>query len=130
MGWVYRRPADVRAHIGLAVVLYPATSGEITGTGSLAAQVATVSGTATRTITGTGTPASQAATVAGTGSLVVAPTVASVSPDNGPFNGGTSVTITGTGFVNGATVTFGGVAATSVVVVDSTTITCIVPAQA
>jgi hypothetical protein len=41
--------------------------------------------------------------------------------------GGTSVTLKGTGFVTGASVTFGGVPATSVVVVDSQTITCVVP---
>lgn len=38
--------------------------------------------------------------------------------------------ITGTGFGDGATVTFGGTAATSVVVVDSTHITCLTPAHA
>ena len=51
------------------------------------------------------------------------PTVSSVSPNNGPTAGGTAVTITGTNFATGATVTFGGTAATSVVVVNSTTIT-------
>ena len=52
---------------------------------------------------------------------VVAPTVSSVSPNNGPVAGGTAVTITGTNFAAGATVTFGGTAATNVVVVNSTT---------
>src|SRR5262249_5077390 len=46
-----------------------------------------------------------------------APTVSSVSPNNGPAAGGTGVTITGTNFAAGATVTFGGAAATNVVVV-------------
>ena len=40
------------------------------------------------------------------------------------------MTITGTNFVAGATVTFGGTAATNVVVVSSTTITATTPAHA
>lgn len=40
------------------------------------------------------------------------------------------ITLTGTGFGDGATVTFGGVAATAVVVVDQTRITCTPPAHA
>ena len=46
--------------------------------------------------------------------------------DNGV--GGTAVTITGTNFAAGATVTFGGTAATSVVVVSGTQITATTPA--
>ena len=38
---------------------------------------------------------------------VAAPTVSSVSPNSGPTAGGTAVTITGTNFAAGATVTFG-----------------------
>jgi hypothetical protein len=58
------------------------------------------------------------------------PTVASVSANNGPTTGGTSVTITGTAFQSGATVTFGTVAGTSVVVVNATTVTVVSPAHA
>ena len=54
---------------------------------------------------------------------VVPPTVSSVSPNSGSTPGGTTVTITGTNFAPGATVTFGSTAATNVVVVNSTTIT-------
>ena len=61
---------------------------------------------------------------------VVVPTVSSVSPNSGPAAGGTAVTITGTNFAAGATVTFGGTAATNVVVVNSTTITATTPAAA
>lgn len=63
-----------------------------------------------------------------------APTVTGVSPNNGSPSGGTSVTITGTNFTDStgawtaSGVTFGGVAATSVVVVNATTITCVSPA--
>ena len=59
---------------------------------------------------------------------VVPPTVSSVSPNNGPTTGGTAVTITGTNFAAGATVTFGSAAATNVVVVSSTSITATTPA--
>ncbi len=55
-------------------------------------------------------------------------TVTNVSPSSGPIAGGTAVTITGTDFLSGATVSFGGNAATSVVVVSSTEITCVTPA--
>lgn len=58
------------------------------------------------------------------------PAVSAVSPKSGPTTGGTAVTITGTGFQNGASVTFGGTAATSVVVVSSTRITAVTPAKA
>ena len=59
-----------------------------------------------------------------------APTVTSVSPNNGPAAGGTAITISGTNFVSGATATLGGTAATNVVVVNSTTITATTAAHA
>lgn len=55
-------------------------------------------------------------------------TFVSVSPNSGAELGGDSITILGTNFGSEATVTIGGAAATSVVVVDSTTITAITPA--
>ncbi len=58
----------------------------------------------------------------------LSPMVGAVSPNNGPTAGGTAVTITGTTFASGATVTFGGMLATNVVVVNSTTITATTPA--
>jgi hypothetical protein len=60
---------------------------------------------------------------------VNAPTVTSVSPAAGPAAGGQSVTITGTNLTGATGVTFGGAAATSVVVVNATTITCVTPAR-
>lgn len=58
------------------------------------------------------------------------PTITSVSPSSGSTLGGTPVAITGTGFALGATVVFDtGIAATSVVVVSSTSITCVTPAD-
>ena len=61
-------------------------------------------------------------------SYALPPTVTNVSPNTGTTSGGTAVTITGTNFAAGATVTFGAAAATSVVVVNSTTITAKTPA--
>ena len=58
-----------------------------------------------------------------------APTVTAISPSTGSTARPTSVTISGTGFLAGATVTVDVVAA-SVTVVNSTTITAIVPAHA
>jgi hypothetical protein len=52
-----------------------------------------------------------------------APTVTAVAPNTGTTLGGTAVTITGTNFAAGATVTIGGVAATSVAVASATSIT-------
>jgi hypothetical protein len=49
------------------------------------------------------------------------------SPNGGSTRGGTAVTLTGTNFVSGATVTFGGSAATSVAVVSTTQITARTP---
>jgi hypothetical protein len=59
-----------------------------------------------------------------------APSITSIAPTSGLTTGGTAVTITGSNFVSGATVTVGGTAATNVVVVNSTTITAKVPAHA
>src|SRR4029077_7860058 len=56
--------------------------------------------------------------------------ITKISPNSGSTNGGTAVTITGTNFVSGATVTFGGIAATNVTVGSSTAITATTPAPA
>src|SRR5438552_15001953 len=58
------------------------------------------------------------------------PVVNSVTPNTGSTAGGTAVTISGNNFFNPSTVTFGGAAATNVVVVNSTTITATTPAHA
>jgi TolB protein len=58
---------------------------------------------------------------------VTPPAVTGVSPAQGPAAGGTRLTITGRGFVRGATVTLGSARATSVVVVSPTEITATSP---
>jgi hypothetical protein len=75
-------------------------------------------------------PDSQAATLASafTYTAPASPTISAVSPASGPTGGGTAVTLTGTNFAAGATVTIGGAAATSVVVASSTSITAVTPA--
>ncbi len=50
-----------------------------------------------------------------------------VNPPRGSVNGGQAVTITGTGFTSATGVEFGGVAATSVVIVDDEHITAVTP---
>jgi len=59
-----------------------------------------------------------------------APTVSNIAPTSGPSSGGTAVTISGSGFANGATVMFGGVPATGVVVANGATITAVTPSHA
>ncbi|MBX7210334.1 MAG: cadherin-like beta sandwich domain-containing protein [Verrucomicrobiaceae bacterium] len=68
-------------------------------------------------------------TIQGTGTIP-APTVTGIVPSGGSTAGGTSVTITGTDFTGATAVTIGGAAATSVNVVNATTITCTTPAHA
>jgi acid phosphatase len=58
------------------------------------------------------------------------PFVSSVTPNTGTTAGGTSITITGSGFTTGATVIMGGVPATNVNVSGGTTITALTPAHA
>src|ERR1019366_6300280 len=85
-------------------------------------------GTAGAVTVAVSNPGGQSGSLASAFTYIASPTVSSVAPNNGPVAGGTAVTITGTNFAAGATVTFGGTAATSVVVVNSTTITATTPA--
>jgi len=55
------------------------------------------------------------------------PKVSAVSPNNGPVTGGTSLTITGEGFIAGSTVRVGGALATSVKIDSSTAVTATSP---
>ncbi len=82
---------------------------------------ATGSRTFVRSITG------EALTPTGFGFILLPPpppTITTVVPAFGGISGGTSVVITGTGFASGASVTIKGVAATDVMVVSDTIITC------
>jgi len=127
------------------------TSVTLTGTNFMAGAVVTIGGNAltnvtvvsSTSITGT-TPAGTVGakdvvvtTIAGSGTCTgcfsyvappAVPTVTSVIPNSGVLAGGTSVTLTGTNFVAGATATIGGTAVTNVTVVSSTSITGATPA--
>ena len=103
----------------------------------MAASVVVVSSTTIRVTTPTGIAGAATVTVTTNGqsgslpngfTYTAVPTVTGVSPNNGSTAGGTAVTITGTNFASGATLTFGGIAASSVVVVSSASITAITPA--
>lgn len=61
---------------------------------------------------------------------VPAPTTTGLTPTEGPATGGTDVVITGTNYVQGAQVLFGGTPSGSVVVLSSTTILATTPARA
>ncbi|PKL70014.1 MAG: hypothetical protein CVV30_01175 [Methanomicrobiales archaeon HGW-Methanomicrobiales-1] len=73
----------------------------------------------------------QTATGTGAFTYVALPTFTSITPNSGLPAGGTAVTIVGTNFVSGGSfgVTIGGIAATSVVRVNSTHITAVTPAS-
>jgi hypothetical protein len=62
--------------------------------------------------------------------FVPPPTVSAVQPAHGSTLGGGSFTLTGTGFLSGATVSFGGPQATGVAVQGSTSLTGVLPARA
>jgi hypothetical protein len=67
-------------------------------------------------------PGGQNATLTNGFTYTTSPTISSVSPTSGPKTGGTVVTVTGANFVSGATLTFGGIAATGVTWLSSTQI--------
>jgi hypothetical protein len=80
--------------------------------------------------TGAGCSASSGTTNVTVTAVLPAVTVTSITPSNGPVFGNTPITVNGTGFLAGATVTLGGTAATNVVVVNSTKITAKTAAHA
>ena len=114
-----------------------ATGATVTFGATAATNVVVVSSTSITATSPAGSPGAVTVTVTVSGhsgslangfTYTVAPTVTAVSPNSGSTAGGTAVTITGTNFATGATVTVGGAAATSVVVVSGTQITATTPA--
>ena len=71
----------------------------------------------------------QTASLAAGFNYYAAPAVTTVSPIAGPEAGGGTLTLTGTGFRTGASITVGGTACTSVSVSSLTSATCILPAK-
>ena len=92
------------------------TANSPAGTGTVDVTVITPDGTSATTPSDRFTYIAAAATTA-------APTVTGVSPNSGPTAGGTTVTITGSGFTGATAVDFGTTPATDVVVINGTTIT-------
>ena len=116
------------------------TSGATVDFGSMAASSTTVTSPTTLTVTSpAGSSGGVNVTVTGPGgtsatspsdlfSYDPVPTVTSATPAAGPLTGGTVVTVTGTGFVAAPTVLFGSRSATTVVVVNTTTLRATAPA--
>lgn len=77
------------------------------------------------TISGTNTNALTAVI-----SIAPEPNLTAINPNAGTASGGTGVTLTGTELTGASSVTFDGVPATSVNVVNSTTVTAVTPAHA
>ena len=73
---------------------------------------------------------SQSASLANAFTYLAAPSLTSVTPSQGPNAGGTLVTLTGTNFVSGANVSFGGRACLQTQFISATALTCITPAVA
>jgi hypothetical protein len=86
--------------------------------------------TGPRTITVTNPDGQSKTSASGILTLAVGPvpTVTAIAPASGPAAGGTSVTLTGTDFTSGASVTIGGVAATGVDVTGATSADAVTPA--
>ena len=149
-GFTYNEPPVVDSVVPSSGLSSGGTSATITGSGFTAgATVAfggsfawsgVVSGSQINAITPAHTagpvdvvvtnPDGQSDSDAGAFTYISPPTVGVVSPASGSTAGGTAVLITGTDFSSGATVSFGGTAATSVVVVSGSQITAITPPHA
>lgn len=150
-GFTYQLPPTVTAAAPAIGPAAGATSVTITGTNFTGATGVTFGGTAAlsysitngTTIVATTPPRIAAGAVdvavtnyAGMGTLTTgftytsSPTIAFISPASGPVTGGTAVTITGAGFVTGATVTFGGIPATTATVNSGTQVVAVTPPKA
>ena len=109
----------------------------VTVGGAAATSVVVVSATSITAVTPAGAAGAQSVAVTTEGGtatkanaftyVVLAPTIASVSPTSGAISGGTAITITGTNLTGASSVTVGGVAATSFVVVSATSVTAVTP---
>jgi hypothetical protein len=116
-----------------ATYAWTVTGGTLTGgnnTPSITFTAGATPGTLTINLTVTTSAGCSDAKSANVNRVLPAVTVTSVAPNFGTVTGGTIVTINGTGFVAGAAVTFGGTAATNVVVVSAIKITAKTPVHA
>lgn len=130
---------SITASGGTAPYSYAITAGSLPAGLSLNTSTGTLSGTptvaamysftvtATDSSTGSG-PYTGARAYSGTVAAAAVPVVTAISPTSGSTTGGTTVTITGTGFVGTTAVRFGATAATGFTVNGATQITAIAPA--
>ena len=91
----------------------------VSETFTITAQSGSLTGAATLTVSITGAAESS----------VAAPTISGISPSRGPVAGGTTVTITGSGFLTAQFVKFGPTFGTNVVIVSNTSLTVQAPAK-
>ncbi len=124
---VQNKPAYqvVKAYFGGSTATATATATATRTPTATSTSTLTATATATRTPTATAIPVRPTTTaiMAGPESSGSSPVSRRLSAASGSTTGGTRVTITGTNFQSGATVTFGGAAATAVQVTDNATIT-------
>jgi hypothetical protein len=116
-----------------ATYAWTVTGGTLTGgnnTPSITFTAGATAGTLTINLTVTTSAGCSDAKSANVTRVIPPVTVTSVSPNFGTVTGGTIVTVNGTGFAAGATLTFGGTAATNVVVVSAIKITAKTPVHA
>jgi len=119
--WLFTRPGAAWSQQGAKIA-------GVEGDG-FGASVALSSDGTTALIGGPSADASAGAAWVFQNTSVPPPTVASISAESGPSEGGTRVTITGSGFLTGATVEIGG-EASSVEVLSETELTAVTPAHA
>lgn len=108
----------------------------VTVGGSACTNVAVLSPTSVRATTPPGAVGQAAISVTAPTGSALSPTpftymqqaVTSISPSSGPYQGGTTVTITGQNLLGTTAVTFGGVLGTSLQVVNATQVTVVTPA--
>ncbi len=115
-----------------------ALDGNVTETGNTCASIAPQSSCTLTYTPGSTAVAQTSFSIQGTNTNAVTAdmqidqgiTITTVSPSSGPASGGTGVTLIGTALTGATSVTFGGTAATSLNVIDSTTVTAVTPAHA
>ncbi len=114
-----------------------ALDGNVTETGNTCASL-TPGASCTLTFTPGGTVVTSTSfNIQGSNTLAVAasieiqgPTLSAINASSGTASGGAGVTLTGTLLTGATAVTFDGIAATSVTVINSTTVTLVTPAHA
>jgi hypothetical protein len=128
--------ATLEASGGTSPYSWSITSGSLPGglkldaTTGVISGIPTAAGTSDFTVIVTDAADETASAPRSITAVLAVPIVSKVSPSTGFTTGGTSVTITGSGFTGATAVHFGSVAASAVSVVSDTSITATAPAKA